>query len=78
MAAAVADPGGQEWVQIESPVARLGDVDLARALELAGPSVVGRPAAGGGGRGRSPALDPAPAGRARRLRVPVPGRSCTY
>nr|WP_222132491.1 hypothetical protein [Pseudonocardia sp. C8] len=39
-AAAVADPG-QEWVQIESPVARLGDVDLARALELAGPSVVG-------------------------------------
>lgn len=39
-AAAVADPE-QEWLQIESPVARLGDVDLAKALELAGPSVVG-------------------------------------
>ncbi|ANY07035.1 hypothetical protein [Pseudonocardia sp. HH130630-07] len=39
-AAAVADPD-QEWVQIESPVARVADVDLARALELAGPSVVG-------------------------------------
>lgn len=39
-AAAVAEPG-QVWVQIESPVARLGEVDLARALELAGPSVVG-------------------------------------
>ncbi|MBN9736970.1 hypothetical protein Ae168Ps1_3118c [Pseudonocardia sp. Ae168_Ps1] len=39
-AAAVADPD-QVWVQIESPVARLGDVDLAKALELAGPSVVG-------------------------------------
>ncbi|WP_224387783.1 hypothetical protein [Pseudonocardia sp. ICBG1293] len=39
-AAAVADPD-QEWVQIESPVARLGEVDLGRALELAGPSVVG-------------------------------------
>ena len=39
-AAAVADPD-QEWVQIESPVARVGEVDLARALELAGPSVVG-------------------------------------
>lgn len=39
-AAEVADPD-QEWVQIESPVARVGDVDLARALELAGPSVVG-------------------------------------
>lgn len=39
-AAAVADPE-QEWVQIESPVARLGDVDLTKALELAGPSVVG-------------------------------------
>lgn len=39
-AAAVADPD-QEWVQIESPVARLGDVDLAQALALAGPSVVG-------------------------------------
>ncbi|GAA1076767.1 hypothetical protein [Pseudonocardia alni] len=39
-AAVVADPD-QEWVQIESPVARLGEVDLGRALELAGPSVVG-------------------------------------
>lgn len=39
-AAAVADPD-QVWVLIESPVARLGEVDLARALELAGPSVVG-------------------------------------
>ena len=39
-AAAVADPD-QDWVQIESPVARLGDVDLVKALELAGPSVVG-------------------------------------
>lgn len=39
-AAAVADPE-QEWVQIESPVARLAEVDLAKALELAGPSPVG-------------------------------------
>ena len=39
-AAAVADPE-QEWVQIESPVARLAEVDLAKALERAGPSPVG-------------------------------------
>ncbi|MEQ3552013.1 hypothetical protein WIS52_16185 [Pseudonocardia nematodicida] len=39
-AAAVADPD-QEWVLIESPVARLGEIDPVKALELAGPSVIG-------------------------------------
>ncbi|MFP5019393.1 hypothetical protein [Pseudonocardia phyllosphaerae] len=39
-AAEVADPD-QVWVQIESPVARLGEVDLGRALQLVAPSVIG-------------------------------------
>ncbi|MDN5917148.1 MAG: hypothetical protein L0I76_18945 [Pseudonocardia sp.] len=39
-AAAVAQEGS-DWAQISSPIARVGDVDLAKLLELAGASPVG-------------------------------------
>ncbi len=39
-AAAVAQDDG-DWAQISSPIARTGEVDLARLLELAGASPVG-------------------------------------
>ena len=35
------EPGRDEWIQIESPIARADAVDLGKLLELAGRSVVG-------------------------------------
>lgn len=35
------EPGRDEWIQIESPIARADAVDLRKLLELAGRSVVG-------------------------------------
>ena len=40
-AAAAVAQSGAEWAQISSPIARTGDVDLAKLLELAGASPVG-------------------------------------
>lgn len=37
----VQTPGGQRWLQIESPVAKADDIDLRRLLELAGAVTVG-------------------------------------
>lgn len=39
---------GQDWIQIESPIARLDDVDARALLELAEEAVVGGAAAVGG------------------------------
>lgn len=39
---------GQDWMQIESPIARLDDIDARRLLELAESTVVGGAAAVGG------------------------------
>lgn len=39
---------GQDWIQIESPIARLDDIDARALLELAEDAVVGGAAAYGG------------------------------
>ncbi|GLZ52803.1 hypothetical protein [Actinomycetospora sp. NBRC 106378] len=40
--------GGHDWMQIESPIAKLDDIDARRLLELAEDAVVGGAAAVGG------------------------------
>lgn len=40
--------GGHEWIQIESPIARLDDIDARRLLELAETTVAGGAAASDG------------------------------
>ena len=42
------DVGGHDWLQIESPIGRLDEIDTRRLLELAEDAVVGGAAAVGG------------------------------